>query len=255
MEIPQVTPKDKFESEADLCAVFASKARDEGWEVFPEVKGWDLVLRWPLPPPEWRQWPAAGDLVGVEAKNAPSSLDALLQVAERRKDSRDFPHHGGPHFTAILVPTASATYRRIATHLHTAVFVPSGDRTVINALETRDHSTRGMWLPPFVPNLPAGTPSPRTLSKWRMRALGVVLELRRKGFVTRNDFVAHGFSPNEASQWAQRHWLRNTGDREGKLVKYAPGSNTRTSPTAGYEDVLTQMEQNSQSKAPPNSQK
>lgn len=61
-------------SEAELCTRFSDAAREDGWTVYPETSGWDLLLV-----------DDDGVQVGIDAK-ARASFEVLMQCLDRCPD-------------------------------------------------------------------------------------------------------------------------------------------------------------------------
>jgi len=210
-------------SEEELCSWFGELATKDGWTVYPETAGWDLLL--------------VKDHVqiGVEAKLR-ANVDVLAQAL------RPGIENDGPRFHAVLVPKAGRAFLEVARTLRVVTF----DR---RALESDAHlywyrqdghaliRPPFEWfawnhpdpaeLPPIVPDVPAGVPSPRTLTKWKIGAIRICLRIRARGWVAKRDFTELGVSP---SHW-YRKWLK-AGERDGRGYRWVPCP----LPCGGYED-------------------
>lgn len=240
-------------SEVDLCAAFRSAAESDGWVVYPETSGWDLVLVWPgeQPVPPGALEIPPDTQVGVEAKLRPNA-DVLAQVIERcgrYKRSR-------PDLAAVLVPKAAEPFHTVAGALGVGVYTlrhcgpwrparggyERGRKTITAPIprRSRDPVVKGetgqrLWLPPVVPQTPAGTPAPSPLTPWRIQAIRLCAILRERGYVTSQDFTALGINPQI---WRDR-WLRAEGrvhveGRAAPLSRYVaiPGIDL---PDVGFE--------------------
>lgn len=203
----------KYELEKDLCADFAAVARGDGWTVYPEQGGWDLLL-------------VRGDLqVGVQAKKV-ANLEVLAQALE--DDS--------PHYRAVLVGRYSARTRRgatkagdvfraVAAGARVLVFEPPsipdfrGDRLAwgprtgawnrsvdgTDLIRYLTVNARGVWLPPYVPDHLAGVPNPRTVSAFKIAACELEYVSRTRGWVCLDD--ARSVTANESGSWNPRTLL------------------------------------------------
>lgn len=198
-----------------MCEVLRAAALAEGWQPYPEQGGWDLLLVLP-----------SGQQVGVQAKLRPN-VDVLAQalLSERQQ---------GPEVHAVLVPSCSAAFREVALALGVLVLqavdfdaarrspwarVPKLPELVAGARLHR-HRARH-WLPPFVPNLPAGVPAPRRVTAWQLGAARLCALLRERGpqGVLVSEIRERGLAP---STW-QRRWLeRVPGSRPSRWVQ-SPG--------------------------------
>ena len=96
-------------TEAELCAMFRSAAEADGWIVYPEVDGWDLVLVWSgdAPVPEGGTGVKKGDQVAVEAKLR-ANVGAIQQAVTRST----YRYRGQPDFRAVLAPKGFSTSSR-----------------------------------------------------------------------------------------------------------------------------------------------
>lgn len=227
------------EREAELCERFAAAARDQGWDVFPEVAGWDVVLVWNRP--AIYQGPAPGDQLALEAKMR-AGVDALAQAHQRSRWS-------GPDFRGVLVPDATRDFRHVARELRLHVFdlrhcgpwKPAErkhrswdrwerSRTKLEVQgDLRWNRDRRLWLPPVPLQGAGGAPSPRQLTRWRVGALRLCALLRSRGWITSEDFKREKINP---SRWPAVGWLVGEG-KIGKLTRYVPGP--APLPDVGYE--------------------
>ena len=164
--------------ESELCEELMARARREGWLVYPETAGFDLLLvatgdtlavvkadRFARRRNGHRLDGdvAPGDMIGVEAKLA-ANVEVLAQAVDRGFANRT---RTGPDFRVADVPRASRSFRDLASILHVGVWTLKDARRVTRwASPLAPHPRR--WyphkrptLPPVVPTGPAGAPSPR----------------------------------------------------------------------------------------------
>lgn len=216
--------------EADLCEKFMAAATEDGWTVYPEVSGWDIVLV-----------DSMGAQFGIEAKLRPN-CDVLVQAL-----NQEFGR--GPDFGGVLVPKCGRPFLHVAGKLGLYVFTlehcgpydergwPSVRREIVwPSVEPRKTQGR-LWLPPVVPtSVEAGRPAPSPLTMWRVGALRVCAILRSRGWVTSADFKTAGIAPG---RWVQVGWIANSGERDGRLVKYVikPWWNSDTNEAPTFPDV------------------
>lgn len=218
--------------EAELCERFAAAARHQGWEPYPEVGGWDLVLVWRGEPTRFLR---TGDQIGVEAKLR-AGVEVLAQVLQRGR-------YQGPDFRAVLVPKASKDFRFLARELRVPIYdlrdcairrrASWGDWPVIQPADgLRWEPKRRLWLPPVPLQAPGGQPAPRRLTSWRVAALRLCTLIRDRGFLTSADFTREKIA---ISTWRDR-WIKPdyAAPREGRLLRYVPIPG-RGLPDAGYE--------------------
>lgn len=200
--VPRARPGG-YRLETDLCADFVDAAVAGGWTAYPEQGGWDVLLV------------RRGVQVGVQAKLV-GGVEVLLQASEPRGGWKRPKADLGPHYRAALVArfpgrteAAAAARRRevygLAVRLRVVVFEPPtrfhcwcrvGNATNVardrsrSALDLRWYRRRPrepVWTPPFVPDLPAGVPNPRTVSPWSIAAVRLDLLIRERGWVCLDD--------------------------------------------------------------------
>lgn len=223
-------------TEADLCSAFID-ALEPGWTVYPETAGWDILLaleqRRPSTATEARaeKWThrcthplEPGTQLGIEAKLRGNCT--VLRQALPGLSWCDIDEQPGPDFRAVLVPRASPDFGTIAAALGLIVIEGEPGRNahlgpVAGHLESMlrhrpvwDHSRRHK-LPEVVPDVPAGVPSPSTLSRWKIQAVRLCVLLRDRGFLTHVDFKQHGVS---TTRW-YHNWIVK-GDKVGRIQRW-----------------------------------
>ena len=190
-----MSEKHPFANEAELCADFIQWAQVQGWEAYPETRGWDIVL----------VDPRTGTQIGVQAKMA-FNLKVLAQCCETYCLRED-----GPDVRAVLVPKFDDSAKAICEHMGFGYFAfMSGDcytkqhRFWPQGLKFESPSgtklpqwapDRPLELPAYIPDVAAGVKSPKTLSLWKVKALKIAALVELRGWVKRSDFKAHGISP------------------------------------------------------------
>jgi hypothetical protein len=182
-----------FPTEAALCAAFIAEI-PSAWTAYAETAGWDILL----------VRNADGFQIGVQAKlrlNAHVISQAIdpwgAWNAERPgPDCRAVlvpDRTGAEGFSAIcsyigltvlrMVPPA-ASYRLSAGRYTPGLPLPDGKGEAWHEwLPAKRHK-----LPDYVPDVPAGAPSPRQLSQWKIKVIKLSVTLERRGYVTRADF-------------------------------------------------------------------
>ena len=224
----------KKRTEADLCAAFVDSLED-GWIVYPETCGWDLLLvlnqrrkltkserfarrhgtDHPLEP---------GTQVGVEAKLRGNVT--VLRQALPDLEWCEVEAQAGPDFRAVLVPKASGDFHAVARSLGLVVIEMESSRfgygsdtpgrleSVLRYRRCWPHDRRHT-LPEVIPTVPAGVPSPVVMSRWKIAAIKLCMRLRDRGFVTRSDFNELGL---HTSTWYHR-WLEK-GEKVGRTQQW-----------------------------------
>jgi hypothetical protein len=213
--------KDRFDSERELCQFFMEAARDQGWSVYPETAGYDILL---VATDKVRGGSVqVHDQVGVEAKlrgNVTVLRQAMPSV--RRRGS-------SPHFFSVLVPTASQDFKYVATQLGIVVFSalqPQGWRDLVKkapnvasklARHYRYEGAEPCWTPGMHIDIEAGVASPKSITPWKIAAVKLCLRAARYGTVTSADFRDAGIS---TTVFRTNGWIRPVG-KAGRLLTYA----------------------------------
>jgi hypothetical protein len=200
----------KFKSEHELCEAFIAEARKLKFKVYPENESWDILLV--------RQ---DGTQFGVQAKLHPN-IDVIGQalpcgVTATSPTSWDFT---GPDYRCVLIPKTTVNFSRVANLCCILVLTPEygfGMSTLLMDTpsllwEYRDR----VWTPDFEPNVPAGVPSPVTVSRWKIGAVKLSQDLVDKGYITTVDAAKYRIN---LTGWIHR-WVSPTADKEGKKKKY-----------------------------------
>lgn len=206
-----------------MLVAFTEAARAQGWRVFPETAGFDVLLV------ATDQVTAAGikpgDQLGVEGKKA-GNLKLLTQVRPQRNALK------GPHFHVAVVPRATEEFREIAMALNVMVVeaCTRGWRNGVRVWERsefkydlrffpplfRQYYEEPCWHPDVEVWVPPGVNSPKRMSPWKIKAVKLCVLGKRKGFLTSADFRAAGVS---MSVWRGR-WLKESDTRRGRHKAY-----------------------------------
>lgn len=241
-----------FDSETDLCAAFAAAARSDGWTVYPEPAGWDLLLC------------RRGVQVGVEAKLVGGvevllqALPALTSMPMRRRGRLARTGFPGPHYRAVLVERFAGRTRGVRegrrTTLHAlAAYVgvvvleppePPATTTWLRVgwrenlvrergrpryhhrgeLDVRAYRwfpSKPVWTPPFVPDRSAGVPCPTKIGPWQLAAVSLEFRALERGWVSLGD--ARAISEKFAGNWNPStllsRYFHSTGKRIGVGVR------------------------------------
>jgi hypothetical protein len=219
-----------FDTEADLCRVFATTLPDD-WICYNETGGFDILLVH-----------RSGVQIGVEAKLR-LNPKVLSQVIETR------PHqsHVGPDFRAVLIgrgggPDLIKLADALGITVMTVVRKDWNKSFTVNTTKSSQYcsspklpdvepfvarrwGTFMNWfdcvpaqrveLPEFVPDVPAGVSSPVILGHWKIQAIRACVLVEKLGQITRPDFKALGIDPG---RWMNGIWL-DKGPTRGVWVK------------------------------------
>lgn len=205
-----------FKTEEELCAAFiAWSNQQKGWTAYPETAAWDVLVVH-----------ADGTQIGVQAK-LKFNMEVLCQAVEQGNGWGG----QGPDFRAILVPDRLGN-ADLCDALGLTLLRPDRGYGSVDRVEFRPEFdpryTRFGWhyrnpdkrcaLPRFVPDVPAGVPSPSPLTKWKIAALQICAVMQLRGYVTRPDFRLAGI---DHRRWVEQ-WLQPVPDQPGRW-KWAKG--------------------------------
>lgn len=202
-----------FESEADLCQALIESAKPHGWVAYAEQGGWDILFV------------RRGIQVGVQAKLV-GNLKMLFQALPERPR---WVGTTGPHYRAVVVSRWSGR-TELSRHAHRNEIGELAQRLRLLVLEPPDpnpigayndwlqqrwpflnlepsryqtkiirrfdwpwyrwHPSKLVWVPPFVPDLPAGVPSPRSVSAFQIACIQLERICNERGWICRDDVRA-----------------------------------------------------------------
>jgi hypothetical protein len=227
-----------YKLESELCDVLIEYARKNGWKVYCETSGYDLLL--------------VRDIqIGVQAK-LKANIDVLAQVIDGIQSYNT--HHKNinpsPHLRAVLVPHASIEFYKVASAL--GIFVIEGAtlewnyKTIENYWNKKiDTDLDGYnknylimpkyncWIPEVEINIPAGVKSPKIITEWKVKAVKLCILLEERGYLTSQDFKDMKVS---MGLWVKK-WLLNTKEKNGKLFKYVRNARA-TLPDQLYPEIV-----------------
>lgn len=222
--------KEVIPDEATLCSLFIEQMNQEpGWACYPETGGFDILVAH-----------ESGRQIGVQAK---LQLNAKVadQILPKHYDYT-YEHPSPDHRLVIVrnITESSEGIARLLDEVGIAVWAPNIEQHYISA--TREHGWRANFyihskmcddarcakppqhiphwkaalfdwnpakrieLPPIVPKVAAGVPSPTSITPWKLAAVRVLARLRLQGFITTKQIASEGCSP---SMWTQR-WLQRS---------------------------------------------
>lgn len=264
-----------FESEEALCAAFSAAARADGWTVYPET-GFDLLLvRGSV-----QVGVEAKLLGGVDVLlQALPPLTTMPARRRRRLSRTGFP---GPRYRAVLVggfagrtrgaregrraalyalaayvgvvvleppePLVATTWLRVGWRenlLHERRPRRLGRPAGLDVRAYRWFPSKPVWTPPFVPERPAGVPSPSSIGPWQLAAVSLDLRAEERGWVSLGDAraVTERFSGSWNAKTLLSRYFRCTGVPRGVGVR---GSRWETRPrvrrpSAEWPDVAAHL--------------
>ena len=238
--------KNPYKLESELCDVLISYAKSNGWKVYPETAGWDILL--------------VKDIqIGIQAK-LKDNVDVLSQAIEGIQSANvniKFANPS-PHLRAVLVPRASKEFRKVASAL--GVFIIEGVSLVWNYKTVKSHwgkeiktsldgynknylivPKRDCWVPEVEINVPAGVRSPRIITEWKIKAVKLCFKLNEKGYLTSKDFKDVKVS---MVIWKIKKWLV-PAEKNGKLMKYVKNPNAIL-PDMLYPEIVEALQGSSE---------
>ena len=191
-----------------MCAAFVENVDKRVWQAYPETGGFDLVM----------VHRKSGIQVGIEAKQT-LNADVAKQAINHMRCGPQL----GPDFHAILVPLGgNAALEEVLDLVGiTTIRMRSGKHFMPQLPHDWDISSNSefFWesrtwhqlcpekrivLPDYIPDSTAGSPSPVTLTDWKVRAIKIAILLERRGLVTTGDFDTLKIS---RSRWVQNGWI------------------------------------------------
>jgi hypothetical protein len=254
---------EEWESEEKLCQAFIDYAKGHGWTIYPEQGSWDILLV------------RKGIQIGVQAKKV-ASVHMLLQALPTSVGKASYGKKG-PQYRAVLYGRASGRTEKarrehnneiiaLAMRLRLLVIKPPliGQEWV-SPRDNASFSTLGRfstfnsqirwkhyhwrpeeleWVPPFVPDLPAGVPSPQSVGPWKIAAIKMEQLHDECGFVCLTD--AREVSKEVEGTWNAKTLLSLYFRCTGKRVE---GCNQmkwvlkKTKPSDLFPEVAKEMMQ------------
>lgn len=222
-------------SEAAMFASFIADAKAEGFVAYPETCGHDLVLE------------GHGIQVVVEGKLR-AGLDVLVQALPpwHRRHYFDDPPTTGADYYAILTPGSGFDLRDVATALDIVCLDwppssewrgPREDLDLVAKLRERPTGpTLQRLRPPLAVEQPAGMPSPRSVSHWKVDAVRIALRLRAGAELRSTDFDGAA----KPQTFVQRGWMKPLR-KEGRLTVYALGDRADHAPDRLYPEIVAAL--------------
>src|SRR5690606_167835 len=123
----------------------------------------------------------------------------------------------------VLVPSTPRYFSDVADALRFGVFTPRSLRAGLGPLwmlasgPRRDVSSGRCWVPPagIDVEIPAGVPSPRTISPWKLAAARLCIRLRAGEVLTRADFASAGV---RVDNWVRAKQIVRVDGERGRYV-------------------------------------
>lgn len=221
------------EKESDLCVLFIAEMNQiQGWSCYPETAGFDILLVH-----------ESGRQIGVQAK-----LKLNAKVADQILPSFDHERYGssGPDHRLVVVGRISDAARgieKMLLRLGVAVVAPYEVRVRsgmvlkfgMDHLLKREAQEDAIFtqvrlfdwnpvdrckLPGVIPNLPAGVPSPVSLTPWKQSAVKMIALMRKQGYITVKQISELGMASSRWTQHTSTHhsWLEK-GRQRGQWVE------------------------------------
>lgn len=226
--------KHSYKKESELCDDLVKLAREKKWRVYPETSDCDLLLVATEETITVNAMP--GTQVAIQAK-----LNANIEVL--RQSLPEWYGDQGPHFYAVLVPTASQAFRDIARRLQILVYEmhePGIYKPLeVLPLRAKFYYPKPLWTPDSELWTPAGVASPKSITQWKIRAIKVCLDALDRGYLTR-EHLDEG--RQYYSLWHKKQWIINTGNKEGRKVRYKLNEEAKPPPPhIQYKEVADQI--------------
>lgn len=224
-------PAPKWESEAAMFAAFRDLVEQHGIDFYAEAGGHDALLhvteRWPTAD-DYQNGLRPGDVVLVEGKLKPT-FEVLEQILPHRRYGTGW---SGGDWAAVLVPEAGREFQEVAAAcgVVTIVLKPPDAHVPYRPVtygppalacmhgfhdSLRQYGDR-VSVPEVNVRQPAGLPSPRVVSQWKIDA--VRLCMRGTGAELRTDDFRYP-SAVRAPTFVQQGWMRMVR-REGRKAVY-----------------------------------
>lgn len=230
--------KNPYKTENELCNIFIEYAKMNGWQIYPETSGFDILL-------------VKNIQIGIQAK-LHDNIEVLSQSVDGLYNNKGiFTTTYGPDIRAVLVPRASAAFKRIATILK--IFVIEGTLLEWNT-STKSYSwikkidtdiddyrewfllqsNNKCWIPEVEINIPAGVSSPKQITPWKMKAVKLCIKLDAQGFLTSDDFKTAKIS---MPLWIQQSWIIPNNKKSGKRKQFIRNTQIKL-PDQLYPEIL-----------------
>ncbi len=191
---------EKYSCEEALVEHLITVARAHGFKAYVETSDFDVLL---IAGPESKGF-KDGDQIGIQAKLR-DNVDVLAQSLPKRHGAR-------PHYYAVLVPSCSESFARVAARLEIGVICGIGlnetrhwERLFGRMRWKRQEEGARCWVPDCeVEGMRGGRKGPQQITKWKMAAIKLCLLAEEQGFITSREFREMGISMDV---WVKKRWL------------------------------------------------
>lgn len=193
--------------------------------MYPETSGWDVLLVAP-----------STEQIGVQAKLKANPYVVHQAIQASRQSA-------SPDIVAVLTPDFDREFESVVdalgfVHLWGTGFPPAGRRDFDFVMRNarRRVTTQRCWVPEVEIIVPAGVPSPRTVSPWKMGAVKLCARLRAGEELTRKDFADLGI---RLDKWVQVRWIdRVPGSKPARYTMHGQGARL---PDVGYPEIVAAL--------------
>lgn len=202
--------KVRWKSESELCQSLIDACRAQGWACYAETFGFDILLVSP-----------AGTRLGIEAKLQPNAkvIDQAREHTRRNKKAA--------HYVVVVVPHAAPRFYQACNALNIGVLVLEPGVAQVDILKGLSLATDCVArstvtlkpLPAVCVDMPAGVPSPRSITPWKLAAVRFCMDHLGSDAITAAMFVAAGL---DHRRWVKSKWLVPTSKivgASGRLVQ------------------------------------
>ena len=237
--------KEEYRLEADMCKDLTAWFESNNFEVYPEADGWDLLV-------------VKGKIkFGIQAKLVPN-MKVLTQAIK-----------SGPQYHIVAVGRSNTNTRDfilLARALGFIVIDMSEDqdlwlrhnRVILNSRFELDwfyyrQEPGEVYVPPIKVNLPAGVPSPKNVSQWKIAVCQLERLIKRKGYVNVHDVedIVIFNLPKKKKNYARtlmRYYCVNTGRKDPnnpKCKKFVLKPYSR--PSKKFKEIYEALEKQDES--------
>jgi len=198
-------------SEHDLVCMFRDQAHREVWEFYPENQLWDFLM----------QDKKTGTQVAFQAKLKINS-NVIEQCTELLQSTRWRTRVAGPHYAAVLIPfseTQVKGFEKFKKRCSAHKLLIFTEKDVFAEIQPdwepyRRSFAEPVWVPPFVPDLPAGVKSPRSVTPFKV------------GVVRLCQAIREGLQPThkqirEYNAGSVQYWVKYLKRLPGRPAKFA----------------------------------
>lgn len=206
-----------WSSEQEIANHVRASLEAAGWRVYPETHGFDLFA-YSVEPPPWLHGVEPGDTLAIECKLDAGTARGFAGLARQIAPSRrEIESRVGPHWRMAVAARIAdpGLFERLGVVPIELRQKPRGEEPRYLFWKFYCAQRFDSQLPPAEPEIlidvPAGVPSPRTSSVWKIDAVRLAMRLRAGELMTTADIEAQGISFTRA-----RFMLDDSGERRGR---------------------------------------